>query len=221
MAHFQSGEANLKKQQQKNRLHHLSKRYPDGRLEIDNNCVERSIKPFVIWHKNWLFHHNAKGAKAGAILFLLIETFKQHNVDVFAWLKYVLSNFQRADSVEKLEQLLSFNVTETPLEQSRAMPELIFSGLVHTDASIYMGHPSFDGALLGVTRSILLKELSHDFPVIERSITPDELLNAEEVFLTNALMGIQQVRQVNDKLYPARAIGSAVYSKLKELMAYI
>ena len=28
----------------------------DGRLEIDNNCSERAIKPFVIGRKNWLFH---------------------------------------------------------------------------------------------------------------------------------------------------------------------
>ena len=30
----------------------------DGRLEIDNNKSERSIKPFVIGRKNWLFHGN-------------------------------------------------------------------------------------------------------------------------------------------------------------------
>jgi hypothetical protein len=36
----------------------------DGRLEIDNNRSERSIKPFVIGRKNWLFHGNDKGARA-------------------------------------------------------------------------------------------------------------------------------------------------------------
>lgn len=37
----------------------------DGRLEIDNNLSERSIKPFVIGRKNWLFHGNDIGARAG------------------------------------------------------------------------------------------------------------------------------------------------------------
>ena len=104
----------------------LSRYLDDGRLEIDNNRTERSIKPFVIGRKNWLFHNNEKGAKAGAILFSLIETCKQHNVDVFAWLKYALNNIQQADTVEKLEQLLPFNVPVSFLEQSRSMPELIF-----------------------------------------------------------------------------------------------
>jgi hypothetical protein len=42
---------------------HALKRYlDDGRLEIDNNRAERSIKPFVIGRKNWLFHGNDIGA---------------------------------------------------------------------------------------------------------------------------------------------------------------
>jgi len=38
----------------------------DGRLEIDNNRSERSIKPFVIGRKNWLFANTPRGAKETA-----------------------------------------------------------------------------------------------------------------------------------------------------------
>ena len=98
----------------------------DGRLEIDNNRAERSIKPFVIGRKNWLFHGNDVGARAGGTLFSLIETCKAHNIDVFSWLKHALNNIQQADTVEKLEQLLPFNVEAEQLEAARAMPQLIF-----------------------------------------------------------------------------------------------
>lgn len=98
----------------------------DGRLEIDNNRAERSIKPFVIGRKNWMFHGNEIGARAGATLFSLIETCKAHNVDVFAWLKHALGHIHHADTVKKLEQLLPFNVQPKALEAARAMPELIF-----------------------------------------------------------------------------------------------
>ena len=98
----------------------------DGRLEIDNNRAERSIKPFVIGRKNWLFHGNDIGARAGGTLFSLIETCKAHNIDVFSWLKHALDNIQHADTVEKLEQLLPFNVKAEQLEAARAMPQLIF-----------------------------------------------------------------------------------------------
>ncbi|MFZ4076743.1 MAG: IS66 family transposase [Legionellaceae bacterium] len=98
----------------------------DGRLEIDNNRAERAIKPFVIGRKNWLFHGNDIGARAGGILFSMIETCKEHHVDTFSWLKHTLNHIQEADTVEKLEQLLPFNVKPEHLEAARSMPELIF-----------------------------------------------------------------------------------------------
>ena len=97
----------------------------DGRLEIDNNKSERSIKPFVIGRKNWLFHGNDVGAQAGSILFSLIETCKQHKVDVFSWMKYVLANIHRAETVENLEKLLPYNMDPLLLSDMRSIPELI------------------------------------------------------------------------------------------------
>ena len=101
------------------------KRYlDDGRLEIDNNRTERSIKPFVIGRKIWLFHGNETGAKAGAVLYSLIETCKQHQVDAFAWLKYALTNIQYTETIEQLEGLLLFNVNPSELENMRRLPDL-------------------------------------------------------------------------------------------------
>lgn len=97
----------------------------DGRLEIDNNRSERTIKPFVIGRKNWLFHGNDVGAKAGSILFSLIETCKQNQIEVFSWLKYVLASIHQADSVEKLEQLLPYHIDPQLLNHMRSLPNLI------------------------------------------------------------------------------------------------
>ena len=96
----------------------------DGRLEIDNNRSERSIKPFVIGRKNWLFHGNDVGANAGSILYSLIETCKQHKVEVFSWLKYVLTNIHQAETVEQLEKLLPYNIDRNLLSDMRSLPEL-------------------------------------------------------------------------------------------------
>ena len=98
----------------------------DGRLEIDNNRSERSIKPFVIGRKNWLFHGNDKGARAGATLYSLIETCKAHQIDIFAWLKHALTYMHQADTLEKMEALLPFNLKTEDLEAARAIPELIY-----------------------------------------------------------------------------------------------
>jgi hypothetical protein len=39
----------------------------DGRLNIDNNPVEKAIRPFAIGRKNWMFSDSQRGAKASAM----------------------------------------------------------------------------------------------------------------------------------------------------------
>jgi transposase len=57
----------------------------DGRIEIDNNMAENVIRPFALGRKNWIFHGNPRGAKAGAILYSLIETCKANNVELYQY----------------------------------------------------------------------------------------------------------------------------------------
>jgi len=61
----------------------------DGRLELSNNRAERTVKPFVICRKNFLFANTPRGAEAAAIIFSLIETAKETGVDPFGYLTYV------------------------------------------------------------------------------------------------------------------------------------
>ncbi|WP_155824931.1 transposase domain-containing protein, partial [Legionella moravica] len=97
----------------------------DGRLELDNNLGERTIKPFVIGRKNWLFHGNDLGAKAGSILFSLIETCKQNKIETFSWFKYVLTHIRQASTLEQLENLLPYNIDHSLLTDMRSLPNLI------------------------------------------------------------------------------------------------
>jgi len=61
----------------------------DGRLELDNNRSERSIKPFVIGRKNWLFANTPRGATASAIIYSLVETAKENGLAPYAYLTYL------------------------------------------------------------------------------------------------------------------------------------
>ena len=76
-----------------------------------------------------------------------------------------------------------------------------------------------DGALPGVVRTMLLTEQKDAFPIIEKSILPDELLSADEVFLTNALMGVQPVSRLNNTKYQACSISLALAKKLREMIS--
>ena len=60
----------------------------DGRLEIDNNRSERSLKNFVIGRKNFLFSNTPRGARGSAVLFSLVETAKENQLKPFEYCLY-------------------------------------------------------------------------------------------------------------------------------------
>ncbi|MDX8382908.1 MAG: IS66 family transposase [Ghiorsea sp.] len=78
----------------------------DGRLEIDNNAAERSIKPFVIGRKNWLFCNTAAGAKTSAVVYSLLQSAKANNLPIIQWLTYVLDKLPRCTNNEQRCALL-------------------------------------------------------------------------------------------------------------------
>lgn len=85
----------------------------DGRLEIDNNRGERSIKPFVIGRKNWLFSNTVKGANASAIIYSIVETAKENGLNPFNYLKYLFEILPNIDLTDKtqLDSLMPWSAT--------------------------------------------------------------------------------------------------------------
>jgi transposase len=83
----------------------------DGRLEFDNNRAERSIKPYVIGRKNWLFANTARGATASAILYSMVETAKENDLSPYAYLKYLLEQLPNIDlsNVAELDLLMPWS----------------------------------------------------------------------------------------------------------------
>ena len=77
----------------------------DGCLEISNNRAERSIKPFVIGRKNFLFANTPRGARASAVMFSIIETAKESGLNPFDYLAYVFKNAPNWDIRNNLDYL--------------------------------------------------------------------------------------------------------------------
>jgi transposase len=77
----------------------------DGRLEIDNNRSERAIKPFVIGRKNWLFANTPRGAKASSIIYSIIETAKENQLNPFKYLMYLFEQLPQLPDPKNLEAL--------------------------------------------------------------------------------------------------------------------
>jgi hypothetical protein len=69
----------------------------DGRLELDNNRSERSIKDFVIGRKNWLFANTPKGATASATIYSIVETAKENGLNPFQYLTFLFEQLPNVD----------------------------------------------------------------------------------------------------------------------------
>ena len=92
----------------------------DGRLEIDNNATERTIRPFVIGRNNWLFADTVEGARASGNLYSLIETVKAHDLEPYRYLRHVFKELPRAQSLEEIEQLLPWHVDKEQINNGWA-----------------------------------------------------------------------------------------------------
>jgi transposase len=85
----------------------------DGRVEIDNNTVERTIRPIALNRKNALFAGHDAGAENWAVIASLIETCKMNGVDPQAWLSATLAAIVQGHKQSQIDELLPWNYAVT------------------------------------------------------------------------------------------------------------
>jgi transposase len=87
----------------------LARFLDDGRIELDTNIVERSMRPQALTRKNALFAGHDDGAENWAILASLIETAKLSGIDPQAWLADILTRLVNLWPNNRLDELLPWN----------------------------------------------------------------------------------------------------------------
>ncbi len=80
----------------------------DGKLNIDNNPVENSIRPVAIGRKNYLFAGSHEAAERSAMLYSFLGTCKLNNINPFIWLQDVLRRISN-HPINKIKELLPPN----------------------------------------------------------------------------------------------------------------
>jgi transposase len=85
----------------------------DGRIELDSNAVERTIRPIALNRKNALFAGHDAGAQNWAIIASLIETCKLNAVDPYAWLTDTLTAIVGGHKQSDIDALLPWNYKGT------------------------------------------------------------------------------------------------------------
>ena len=95
-----------------NALHYFINEYDeltaflrDGRYEMDNGWLERTIKRFAIGRNNWLFCDTVEGAHASSILYSLAITAKLNGKDPFKVMTEIFEKIPQATTLEDYERL--------------------------------------------------------------------------------------------------------------------
>jgi hypothetical protein len=81
----------------------------DGRIELDNNPVERTIRPIALNRKNALFAGHDAGAQNWAIIASLIETCKLYGIEPNGYLSGVLTAIAGGHKQTDINELLPWN----------------------------------------------------------------------------------------------------------------
>ena len=85
----------------------------DGRIEMDGNSVERTIRPIALNRKNALFAGHETGAENRGMIASLIETCKLNGVEPYGYLTKTLAAIVNGHKQSRINELLPWNYTET------------------------------------------------------------------------------------------------------------
>ena len=91
----------------------LTRYLDDGRIDIDNNPVERSMRPIALQRKNALFAGHELGAAKWAAIASLVETCKLGGINPNAYLADVLARIILRGDGDPLDDLLPGHWVDT------------------------------------------------------------------------------------------------------------
>ncbi|WCP15918.1 hypothetical protein sphantq_04408 (plasmid) [Sphingobium sp. AntQ-1] len=95
----------------------------DGRTELDNNTVERSIRPLTLQRKNALFTGHDLGAENWATFASLIETCKLGNINPQDYLTDVLARIVLRGDADPIDDLLPYNWVDSRVTASAVIDQ--------------------------------------------------------------------------------------------------
>ena len=76
----------------------------DGRLTIDNNISERTLRHQAIGRKNWLFLGSTNAGPRAAILYTILAGAKRHRIEPWSYVRELLMRLHANDS--RLDEML-------------------------------------------------------------------------------------------------------------------
>ena len=96
----------------------LARYADDGRIEIDNNAAERSIRDAALGRKNWLFAGSDAGGERAAAIYSLLGSAKLNGIDPERYLRAVLERIAE-HPINRVDELLPWNLAAAAARDDR------------------------------------------------------------------------------------------------------
>ena len=90
----------------------LSRFIDDGRIDLDNNTVERSIRPLALNRKNALFAGSDEGGDNWAVIATLIECCKLSAINPHEWLTETLTRLANGHPANRVGELTPWTAVD-------------------------------------------------------------------------------------------------------------
>jgi transposase len=100
-----------------NRREALSRFVTDGRLEVDNNIAENAMRIIALGRKNYLFAGSDIGGDRAAAIYTIVQTAKLNGVNPEAYLKDALTKIAEGHPINKIDQLMPWQMSAPPAVQ--------------------------------------------------------------------------------------------------------
>lgn len=117
----------VKRSPMSNAIQYARKQWPDlvryaddGKIDIDNNAVERAIRPLALGRKNHLFAGSAAGGATGAVMYTLMGTAKLNGINPREYLTAVLKRINETPTTE-VDDLLPWNIDLAEAKYAQAV----------------------------------------------------------------------------------------------------
>jgi branched-chain amino acid aminotransferase len=123
------------------------------------------------------------------------------------YLPYVMAGLYAKEN--KLNDCIILNSFERICESAIANIFIIENGMIYTP-------PLSEGCVAGVMRRWMLEKFNlKRYKVVEKNLSPDDILNADEFFLTNSIYNLRWVRSFREKKY-GNTIIKEIYDHIRQ-----
>ena len=156
-----------------------------------------------------LFSLNKQGLKLGLFKTQLKPMNKLSNYKTISALQSVMCSL---DAKQKgKDDCLMFNTENRIIESAN-------SNIFYVKNNIIFTPQLREGCVDGTMRNCILSLKDLDYKIVENDVKIGDILEAEEVFLTNAIQGVRWVRYIKEQQFTEQKVAKLLTNKINQLV---